>query len=496
MQYSFVKQVLIPVSNSIENYPERNAFYIRRKFYTYRELGCYISRIQETLKAIDSDYIGLVANDDIETYASILALWFEGKNYIPLHPGQPLERCNDIIDQVGMKYILDSSACSRYPQEQIIATFSLNGDSYYREDTTDCSDNRTAYILFTSGSTGKPKGVPVTRGNIAAFIAAFWNIGYELTPEDRCLQCFDLTFDLSVISYLVPLLKGACVYTVPHDQIKYNYTYGLLEEHELTFALMVPSTIRYLRPYFNEIRLPFMRYSLFCGEALPLDMVQEWSECLPNAFIDNVYGPTEDTIFCSWYRYNRHGVNKSHNGILSIGKSMNSGKMIIADELNCETKVGEQGELCLSGAQLTPGYWNNPAKNAEAFFLTKNDIRFYRTGDCCFQDKDGDIMYVGRLDFQAKIQGFRVELGEIEFHAREFLENKNTAAIVFENTSGHSEIALFVESTEVTTTELTSYLQTKMPSYMVPAKIYFVNPFPLNINGKTDRNQLKTMMIN
>lgn len=492
----FDGQVISPVLYSIRNFPERNAFCINEQFYTYRTFGEWIARIRHAVRerTYESPNVGLVANDDLETYASIFALWLEGKSYVPLHPNQPLERCRDIITQMGMDLVLDSSAVSRYPESLVIATSSLGCECVENACMEEYSDNLPAYILFTSGSTGKPKGVQITRGNVAAFMKAFWEIGYRMTEEDRCLQCFDLTFDLSVMSYLAPLVKGACVYTVPHNQIKYNYIYGLLEDHRLTFALMVPSTIRYLRPYFGEIHLPDMRYSLFCGETLPLDVTAEWGGCLPHAFIDNVYGPTEDTIFCSCYRYNREGENKAVNGILSIGKSMSSGKMIVADAEGRELPVGQQGELCLAGQQLTPGYWKNPEKNREMFFTSEEGTRYYRTGDLCVMDDAGDFLYYGRLDFQAKIQGYRVELGEIEFHVREYLKKVNVAAVAFTNASGNTEIALFVESEKMPEEELRAYMRCKMPSYMIPSRIVFVPQFPLNANGKTDRNRLKAML--
>ncbi len=348
--------------------------------------------------------------------------------------------------------------------------------------------------MFTSGSTGKPKGVPITRGNVGAFVHAFWNIGYSLDENDRCLQPFDLTFDLSVMSYLIPLLRGACVYTVPSSQIRYSFIAQLLEDHSLTIALMVPSTIRYLRPYFDEIRLPALKYSLFCGEALSLDLVKEWSKCVPNAIIDNVYGPTEDTIFCSNYRYNKEGIIKSYNGIMSIGKSMTSGHMIIVNNENQEISAGHQGELCLSGSQLTPGYWKNPQKNSESFFVDNNHRRFYKTGDLCFKDAEGDIMYVGRMDHQVKVQGYRIELGEIEHHACEFLEGSNTVALTFENKEGNTEIILFVEGSILDTNALLNYLKSKMPGYMIPSKILISERFPLNINGKIDRKELRKLI--
>ena len=494
--FNFNEQVISPVLYSIQHFAERNAFCIDEQFYTYREFGEYILKIRKALQEREckSPNVGLVANDDLVTYASIFALWLEGRSYVPLHPNQPIERCNDIIAQVDMDLVLDSSPDSRYPENLVISTSGLSGEDVNFIYGGGYSDDLPAYILFTSGSTGKPKGVQISRGNLAAFTQAFFDIGYRLTAEDRCLQGFDLTFDLSVMSYLLPLMYGACVYTVPHDQIKYSYIYGLLEDHELTFALMVPSTIRYLRPYFEEIDLPAMRYNLFCGEALPLDVTEEWSKCVPNAVIDNVYGPTEDTIFCSYYRFRRDGNNKVCNGVLSIGKSMSSGEMIVADEQGRELPAGERGELCLTGNQLTPGYWKNPEKNREMFFTGGDGRRYYRTGDLCAMDENGDFLYYGRLDFQAKIQGYRVELGEIEYHAREYLKDKNAVAVAFDNATGNTEIALFVESAEMPADKLTEYMRTRMPSYMIPTRILFVPQFPLNANGKTDRNQLKAML--
>jgi amino acid adenylation domain-containing protein len=492
----FFKHVLFPFTESVEKFPDRNAFLINEKFYTYQEFAEQISKIRFALKSfnISTTNIGLVVNDDIETYASIFALWLDGKAYFPLHPLQPFERCEEVIMQVGTSLILDSSSNSSYKNHHIVTTKTLTDIAINLEPDLSVSDENLAYILFTSGSTGKPKGVTITRENIRAFVEAFWNIGYNIDENDRCLQPFDLTFDLSVMSYLIPLLKGACVYTVPYDQIRYSYIAQLLDEHSLTVALMVPSTLRYLKPYFDEIELPNLRYNLFCGEALPLDLIEEWSKCVPNSTIDNVYGPTEDTIFCSHYRFNKQGFNKSHNGILSIGKSMTSGQMIVVNDENLETFERQQGELCLAGKQLSPGYWGNPLKNNEVFFINENGNKFYKTGDICFKDSEGDILYVGRLDSQAKIQGYRVELGEIEFYAKEFLMGTNAVALAFTNKVGNSEICLFIEKDTFDLKKLICYLNTKLPSYMIPTKFQFEPIFPLNINGKIDRMMLKSQL--
>jgi amino acid adenylation domain-containing protein len=354
------------------------------------------------------------------------------------------------------------------------------------------------YILFTSGSTGKPKGVPITRNNIGTFMRSFWSVGFDITAADKCLQCFDLTFDVSVQSYLVPLTRGACMYTIPHNQIKYSYVFGLLDDHQLTFGAMAPSMIRYLRPYFGEIDIPAFRYCILTAEASPLELVREWSACIPNAEIYDFYGPTEATIYCTYYKLPADMQAKQLNGMLSIGKPMNGLHAVIKDEGNKILGRGEKGELCISGGQLTPGYWQNPEKNKEVFVhlvYEGNRERFYKTGDLCYMDDAGDIMYSGRIDFQVKIQGYRVELGEIEHHAREFLKGQNAVAITFENITTNTEIALFVEGQLEQSDGLLGYLKSKVPPYMIPTKVFAEEIFPLNNNGKVDRNILKKLIL-
>lgn len=491
---SFKKFIITPILNSIERFPSRNAFCIDEEHYTYAQLGKCISKVRIALQQCNhqNTKVGLVINDDLETYASIIALWMEGDCYVPLHPNWPMERCLDICEQVELDLVLDSSEKSRYENVQVLKTSELEytGDCF--EPKQGVSDEELAYILFTSGSTGKPKGVQLSRKNLASFMDAFFDI-YPMTESDKCLQCFDLTFDLSIMSYLAPLVKGACVYTVPPDEIKYTYVGSLIEDEHLTFALMAPSTITYLKPYFDEMDCSSLKYSLFCGEALHEDITKQWSECAMNAVIDNVYGPTEDTIFCSTYRFNRVTVNKSHNGVLSIGKPMKNCGMTIFDEQGNECAIGVMGELCLSGPQLTKGYHKNEEKNKDAFFM-KDGIRWYRSGDLCYKDEDGDIMYSGRLDHQAKIQGFRVELGEIEFHAKEFLGDKNVVCIAYDNKEGLTEIAMFIEAEEFDSDEMIAFMRTKMPAYMIPKRIVFEQSFPLNSNGKLDRNVLKAQL--
>jgi D-alanine--poly(phosphoribitol) ligase subunit 1 len=495
----FEKEIIKPFLDAINSYEANNAFCINEEFYTYKELAESISKIRAVLQKerISNNIIGLVVNDDLETYASIFGIWFEGCAYVPLHPQQPIERSMEIIYQAEISLVLNSNPKLVFSTINTINTKDLVFEELNLQINAIPDDN-LAYILFTSGSTGIPKGVQISRLNLGAFMKSFWETGIQITKDDRCLQCFDLTFDVSVQSFLVPLTRGACTYTIPHDQIKYSYLYGLLEDHLLTFGAMAPSLIRYLRPYFSEINAPNMRYNILTAEASTVDLIKEWADCIPNAEIIDFYGPTEATIYCTHYTYNRTGNNKQLNGMLSIGKIMPGLAAIIIDEEGNKLGANKKGELCISGDQVTAGYWKNPEKNEMSFFVTEINgklMRFYKTGDSCYFDEEGDIMLAGRLDNQVKIQGYRIELGEIEYHAREFLKGQNAVATTFNNKMGNSEIALFIEGNLNDKTTLIEFLNSKMPYYMIPTKILAESVFPINTSGKVDRIQLKNKLI-
>ena len=406
----FYNQFIEPLLNVKES--QALAFHIGKRGFSYSQLYDVIEQVYAKVINLPEDNICLYATDDIRSYASIIALWFAGKAYVPLNPNQPKDRHIEVVELVGAHYILcaDESYGIGFEGINHIYTNNVVTDGYVRANiikVADVPDSNLAYILFTSGSTGKPKGVQITRGNVAAFIDSMEKIGLDITEKDRCLQPFDLTFDFSVSSYVVPLAKGASIYTIPNKATKFTYIAELLEEYHLTVLQMVPSMIRNLLPYMDEVDVSSVRYNILCGEALMGKVIKAWHQANPEMVSYNMYGPTEDTVFCTYYPIDKTNIENllAANDIVSIGKTFkNSGILLVGDDNKVITTPNVEGELCLCGEQLTPGYWKNDKENAEKFF-EKDGVRYYRTGDLCYYAEDVNLMYVSRKDFHVKING-------------------------------------------------------------------------------------------
>jgi amino acid adenylation domain-containing protein len=490
------------IQESCTQFADKTAFVIENNSYTYSDFAVKVSAVRNQLEKFggkELKLVGVETYNDIDTYTSIFGILFSGNGFVPLNPTNPPDRNLSVIEQSDLKVILTSnkdSEISKLANSSNIKVITSEELTFGEINLSlpDVSENEIAYILFTSGSTGIPKGVPITRKNLTAFIDAFYALGYKVDENDRFMQMFELTFDFSIFTYIAPLCKGASIHTLPSGGIKYANVYTILEEQEITFAAMVPSILAYLRPYFEEITFDKLKYSLFCGEALVKDIVTEWQKCTPNSTIVNAYGPTEATVFCLIYNCSKESKDiKEHNDAVSIGKEMKNTKAIVVDEYLKILPAGEKGELCLSGSQVTPGYWRNDEKNKESFFkaiINDKEEIFYRTGDLAYIDAQGDFMFLGRLDYQVKVDGFRIELGEIEHHVRQHTNLTNVVAAPINNKVGTAEIHLFMENFNGDSNELAKKLKEKIPHYMIPSYFHSVPAFPLNANGKVDRKAL------
>lgn len=450
----------------------------------------------DRVAARDEALIGVAVADDLDTYASILAVLRSGRAFVPLNPEHPVERNASIVNQAGLRTVLFSEDQHTLREATAAAATHVTSRATVptAHETVAVRETDLAYLLFTSGSTGEPKGVPITRGNLAAFLDALAAAGCATGPRDRVLQMFDLTFDFSIATYLAPLSSGACVYTIPRGTMKFAEVYRLLDEEQLTVAPMVPSVLTYLQPYFDEINLPALRLSFFCGEALHADIATAWMRCAPASVLVNFYGPTEATVFAMYYDWRpADGNDKAMNGIVSIGQPMERTVALLVDgDLEPVTRA-ERGELCLAGPQVTPGYWQDAARNARSFF--EHDVngvrqRFYRTGDLAMVDAHGDFLFCGRVDHQVKVQGYRVELGEIEHHARDVVSGHACVVVPRSNMKGNMELWLVVEGYTGDLRSVLASLRERVPSYMVPARAISMERMPLNANGKIDRRAI------
>lgn len=464
------------------------AICINDEYITYDDIRRKINGIRHFIQTNvpkEEKGLGLIVYSLPDTYAAILAFWLEGKYYVPMLPFAPIERNQSVTRESHIKHIFSRSCFKEVlGGEQIYLDEIEEIETDLPFDINNINKNDFAYLLFTSGSTGVPKGVPITYNNLNSFINSMWSLGHEIHETDRCLQMFELTFDFSVTSYLLPMYAAACIYIIPEGEIKASYVLDLLEEYHLTVLNLVPSVITYLKRFFDELCIPETRLCSFCGEALMDEITQEWQKCIPNCRIINFYGPTEDTVFCTYYDFKSNNI-KSHNGVVSIGKDMPNNYSIILNKNNQLADNGEEGELCLRGPQLTPGYWNST--NNENVFFEMDGYRWYRTGDLCYRDVEGDYMYIGRKDFQAKIQGFRVELSEIEHYAKEAHESHPECICVAYQKNGLTTLGLAVHSKPIDKDIFLNYLKAQLPPYEIPSSILFFETFPLNINGKIDR---------
>lgn len=487
--------MLAAIVQTANRYGTRPALVLDDRTYTYQELFGLAGSICETLRNLKEDIIGIVAENRMETYASILAVLLSGKTYVMFHPDYPKERNCRIARQSGIGLLLYSGDGSDILSPEV-GVGQICVSSYQQTLPSspvmlyEVNPDLPAYIIFTSGSTGEPKGVPIFRENLNAFYKAYSALGWKLSEKDRMLQMFELTFDVSVVSFLYPLTLGACVYTVSQKGMKYLNVLDIMERYRLTFAAVAPSVLRLSRPYFGEISFPDLRYLIVTAEATDVNLLDEFRPCIPNATVINLYGPTEATIYCTSYVVPVEGA-KHHNGMAAIGKPFQGMDYMIASPSGKQLPVGEIGELWIAGPQLMRGYWCAPEKTAECFVTMSIGKRYYRTGDLCQVDSDGDIIYCGRKDTQVKIQGFRIELGEIEYHVKAFYKHScNVVVLPVYTTDGSCELHLAIEKEAENTENLERYMQSHLPSYMVPRCIHFIPCFPQNNSNKIDRNKI------
>jgi len=401
----------------------------------------------------------------------------------------------DRADQPLLVILPDAPEAREYREQWPRHTFfglgNLHSSGPWREPMV--TPDAIAYLLFTSGSTGMPKGVMVTHRNVTSYLDYMVD-RYEITERDRVSQMFDLTFDLSAFDMFMAWEGGA--YVCCPSQKTLIKPGKFVRDMELTVWFSVPSTVAFMKQLgmLKPRQYESLRLSLFCGEPLPVSSATAWLEAAPNSILENLYGPTELTISCTLYRWDRvRSPGESELEIVPIGYPHPGMNVLVADQNLNEVAPGEDGELLMNGPQMSLGYWKDPEKTAAAFVIPpgKSDV-YYRTGDRVRRPiGNRPLTHLGRTDFQVKVLGHRVELGEIEAVVRKISGLDGVIAVGWPVTSsGCGGIEVFLEGEVKNKDVLRNAVASALPEYMVPRRFHCMDRLPRNVNDKFDRKAM------
>jgi D-alanine--poly(phosphoribitol) ligase subunit 1 len=522
--------------DSRRSYGDRPALWVEGSALTYAELYEAAARLAGAIRMARGRQdprgpcqCGLLVNRTPTAYTAVLASLMVGSAYVPLNPQFPRDRLRDtLLSSAVDTLIVDyHSAAAAGPLLESISRpmtvllpdaaapeWPVRGsrDQYFTQSdierappaapTSDCSSETGAYLLFTSGSTGTPKGVLISNGNALAYIENARK-RYHPGPDDRFSQLFDFSFDLSVHDMFLAWSSGACVYCAPEGKL-----IGLsdfIRRCGLTFWFSVPSTAAFMR----QLRMlkpgsyPTLRWSLFCGEALPMGLATTWQEAAPNSIVENLYGPTEATVAFTAYRLPKQRQPELEAlPTVPIGMPLSGQKVMVVNGDGEPLPEGQPGELFLGGSQVAAGYWHAPDQTAARFhpplFVQAEGTNWYRTGDRVVMNSEHGLVFLGRIDRQTKIRGHRVELLEVEHTIRVAAGTDTVAAIPWP--VGDDGLALgvvgFVAGSQKTPEEIIEACRNSLPDYMVPSQIQCIINWPLNGNGKTDYLSLTELLRN
>ncbi|MGA7633729.1 MAG: non-ribosomal peptide synthetase, partial [Terriglobales bacterium] len=347
-----------------------------------------------------------------------------------------------------------------------------------------------AYVMYTSGSTGRPKGVMV---NHRAVVRLVKNTNFvDLSEQEVFLQFSPISFDASTLEIWAPLLNGGCLAIMPPETQSLDEIGAAIRRYGVTsmwltaglFNVMVEQRLDDLRP---------LRQLLVGGDVLSVTHVRRALDGLPGCRMINGYGPTEGTTFTCCHTITREDAQGTS---IPIGKPISNTQVYLLDATFQPVPMGEPGELCVAGDGLARGYLNQPDLTAEKFvphpFRDEPSSRIYRTGDLARYRSDGTIEFLGRVDDQVKVSGFRIELGEIETVMMEHSSVQSAVVVARQDAPGQKKLAAYVvfRGRDGDRNELRTFLQKKLPVYMVPSEFVVLTSLPLSPNGKVDRGAL------
>lgn len=446
---------------------------------------------------------------------SMLATLKAGAIYVPVDIASPPPRVEMILTAAAPRLLLaGAEAAPLLAATSSPATVVSVADGLQRADAgpddaraydagplaTHAGPADPAHILFTSGSTGTPKGVVITHQMVGAFLDwALPHFGHR--PGDRISGHPPLHFDLSTFDIYGSLSAGAELHLVPPDLLLPHQLASFIRDSRLTQWFSVPSTFTYMTraDAISEGDFPTLERIIWCGEVLPPAVLAHWMRRVSHCTYTNLYGPTETTIASSYFTVT--AIPKDDTEAIPIGIPCAGEEIHVLDEALEPLPAGEIGELCIAGAGVSPGYWQDPEKTDAAFVTNAHTgQRLYHTGDLGRRDENGLLHFIGRADSQIKSRGYRIELGEIET-ALTAVPGVAECAVVGVQSDGFEGTAICAAwssraGTHLDRVRLRASLAHNLPAYMLPTRWLELSELPKNANGKIDRPALRDRFAN
>ncbi|WP_067699931.1 non-ribosomal peptide synthetase [Nocardia jejuensis] len=442
------------------------------------------------------DIVGITAERSLDMMVALYAVANAGAAYVPVDPAHPADRIAHVLTTSDAWLVLAVGGAT-VPELYGVHTVdiaALDTSEFSAEPIAagervcPVRPDNLAYVLFTSGSTGKPKGVGTSHRAIMNQLRWLEN-RYEVTGADRIMQRAPLAFDVSVWECFLPALTGAPLALLrPGGHLDLNYLAHRMREHGVTIAEHVPSVLAALVAEGHGDSLRSFRHLHTGGEALPAELLGALRTHVGGA-VHNAYGPTEAAISAIYHEF----TDADPDYEVAIGLPNWNTRSYVLDARMHPVPTGVIGELYLAGDQLARGYQDRGALTAERFVADPFGVpgaRMYRTGDLVRWNRDGNLVYLGRNDFQVKLRGQRIELGEIEAALLAGGGVANAAVLLDRDTAGTECLVGYVSGTDLSADALLTHARAMLPAYMVPAHLVVLADMPRTSVGKLDRAAL------